>query len=223
MTAVLATRFTQACRWGGIAALGIGYAVLSHLAAASTAPGLLEALVAVLPLLVLAVVLAWRSPQRPVMLALCGVACLGFYVFREWLITHYNWVFLLQHAGTYALLCGTFGRTLVQGRTPMIAQFARIVHGELSPALVSYTRSATLAWALYFGIIAGFSLLLFWLAPVSVWSTFANLLGIPLLALMFAAEYAVRCYALPAADRAGPLEAIRAYRQASAESRARRP
>ncbi|MEO7887956.1 MAG: hypothetical protein ABIR76_14595 [Polaromonas sp.] len=223
MKGVLATRFTQACRWGGIAALGVGYAVLSHLAAASATPGLLEALVAVLPLLGLAFVLAWRSPQRTTMLALCGVACFGFYIARQWLITHYNWVFLLQHAGMYALLCGTFGRTLVQGQTPMISQFARIVHGELSPALVSYTRSVTWAWALYFGSVAGLSLLLFWLAPVYVWSTFANLLGMPLLGLMFAGEYLVRCHTLPVEDRAGPLESIRAYRQASAENRARRP
>jgi uncharacterized membrane protein len=217
-----ATRLTQACRWGGLLALGIGYAVVSHLAAASAAPGLLQAAVAVLPLLALALVLAWRSPQRPIMLALCGLACLAFYVSRNWLTTHHSWLFLLEHVGTYSLLCATFGRTLLRGRTPMISQFARIVHGELSPALMAYTRAATWAWTLYFAGIAGLSLLLFWLAPISVWSTFAYLLGIPLLALMFAAEYAARCFVLPPAERAGPLEAIRAYRQASAQSSAPR-
>ena len=217
-----ATRLTQACRWGGLLALGIGYAVVSHLAAASAAPGLLQAAVAVLPLLALALVLAWRSPQRPIMLALCGLACLALYVSRNWLTTHHSWLFLLEHAGTYSLLCATFGRTLLRGRTPMISQFARIVHGELSLALMAYTRAATWAWTLYFAGIAGLSLLLFWLAPISVWSTFAYLLGIPLLALMFAAEYAARCFVLPPAERAGPLEAIRAYRQASAQSSAPR-
>jgi hypothetical protein len=44
-----------------------------------------------------------------------------------------------------------------------------------------------------------------------------------LLALMFIGEYAVRCYVLPTADRAGPLEAIRAYRQSSSNGAARQP
>ena len=218
-----AVRLTQAWRWGGALALGIGYALVAHLAATSAAPGLLQASVAVLPLLALALLLAWRSPQRPAMLALCALACLGFYAAREWLLSHYNWVFFLEHAGTYTLLCATFGQTLLRGRTPMISQFARVVHGELSPAQAAYTRSATWAWVFYFGGIAGMSVLLFWLAPVAVWSTFANLLGIPLLGLMFAAEYAARCYVLPPAERAGPMEAIRAYRQASAQSGKPRP
>jgi uncharacterized membrane protein len=217
-----AARFAQACRWGGLLALGIGYAVVSHLAAASATPGFLQASIAVLPLLALALVLAWRSPQRPIMLGLCGLACLAFYMARNWLIAHSHWLFFLEHAGTYSLLCATFGKTLRHGRTPMISQFARIVHGELSPALAAYTRSATWAWTLYFAGIAGLSLLLFGLAPMSVWSAFAYLLGIPLLALMFAAEYVVRCCVLPPEERAGPLEAIQAYRQASSQSRAPR-
>jgi uncharacterized membrane protein len=219
---VLTTRLGRAIRLGAIVTLGIGYAVLSHLAAASTAPDVLDALVAIVPLVGLALVMAWRSPQPAVMLTLCLAACVALYGISDWLITHYNWVFLLQHAGMYALLCGAFGRTLQGGEMPMISRFARIMHGELSPALVRYTRSATWAWTFYFGGIVGVSLLLFWLAPVPVWSAFANLLGIPLLALMFAGEYAVRCYVLPAADRAGPLDAIRAYRQASSERHARR-
>jgi len=210
-----AARFGQAWRWGGALALGIGYALASHLAATSATPGLLQASVAVLPLLALALLLAWRSPQRPAMLALCALACLGFYAARDWLLSHYGWVFFLEHAGSYTLLGATFGRTLARGRTPMISQFARIVHGELTPAISAYTRCATWAWTLYFAGIAGLSLLLFWFAPMAVWSTFAYLLGIPLLGLMFAAEYAARCYVLPPGERAGPLEAIQAYRQAS--------
>ncbi len=212
----------QACRWGAILLVGIGYSVLSHLAAASAAPDFLDALIAVIPLLGLAFVMAWRSSMRKVMLALCLATCAALYAMSAWLLTHYNWIFLLQHAGVYALLCGAFGRTLQAGRTPMITGFARTVHGSLSPALIGYTRSVTWAWSLYFGITSGLSLLLFWLAPVSVWSAFANLLGGPLLVLMFVAEYAVRCHVLPAADRAGPLEAIRAYRQASASGGAAR-
>lgn len=204
-------------------ALGLAYSVLAHLAAASSAPNLPGALVAIVPLLGLALVMAWRASQRLVMLGLWLAACAMLYGMSGWLLAHYIWVFFLQHAGMYALLCAAFGRSLQGGQTPMISRFARIVHGSLSPALVRYTRSVTWAWTLYFGGIAALSLLLFWLAPIAAWSAFANLLGIPLLVLMFAGEYAVRCYVLPAADRAGPLDAIRAYRQATSEDKGRQP
>ena len=213
----------QACGWATIVVLGIGYAALSHLAVASAAPDLLDALVAVTPLLALALAMAWRSAQRMLMLALWLAACAALYGMSAWLMAHSHWIFLLQHAGIHALLCGAFGRTLLAGRTPMVTGLAAIVHGSLSPALGRYTRSVTWAWSLYFGITAGLSLLLFWLAPIAVWSAFANLLGGPLLVLMFAGEYAVRCHVLPAGDRAGPLEAIRAYRHAASRRTARQP
>ena len=223
MKAQHARGFKQAWRWGAVLILGIGYSVLAHLAAASATPDSLDALVAIVPLLGLAFAIAWRSSQRRIMLALWLAPCAGLYGASAWLVTHYNWVFLLQHAGVYALLCMAFGRTLRLGRTPMVTGFARIVHRTLSPALIGYTRSVTWAWTVYFGCISGLSLLLFWLAPIAIWSAFANLLGIPLLVLMFAGEYAVRCYVLPVADRAGPLDAIRAYRQASSSGTSRQP
>lgn len=223
MTSSLTTRLTQACRWGFIGVLAVGYALLSHLTATSTTHALSGALVAVTPMLGLALLMAWRSARRLRMLTLWLAGCTLLYGMKDWLIAHYNWVFLLEHAGTYLLLCATFGQTLRHGESPMIERFARIVHGTLSPMLIRYTRSATWAWTFYFGGIAGLSLLLFWLAPIAVWSGFAYLLGIPLLVLMFAGEYAVRCYVLPAANRAGPLDAIRAYRQASSENSGHRP
>ena len=223
MKAELATRLWQVGRWGFAITLGIGYAVLSHLAAASATPDLLNALVAIAPLVGLTCMMAWRSNQRMLMLALCVAGCAVLYKVNNWLVAHYNWVFLLQHAGMYALLCVAFGRTLLGGQTPMVSRFARIVHGDLSPTLTRYTRSATWAWVLYFGGIAVASLLLFWLAPIAIWSAFANLLGMPLLALMFMGEYAVRWVVLPAAEQSGPLDAIRAYRQASSGSTARLP
>lgn len=215
-------RFQGALRWVAVIALGIAYSVLSHVAAASEVPGLLDALVAIVPLAGVALVMAWRTPSRPIraaLLALCMAAGALLYAASDWLVAHFSWIFLLQHAGMHALLGVAFGRTLLAGATPMISRFARIVHGTLSPALVRYTRSVTLAWTWYFGAMATLSLLLFWLAPLRTWSVFANLLGAPLLVLMFAGEYAVRRLVLPACDRAGPIEAIRAWRLATLADR----
>ena len=216
MNPALAARLKKACRRALIVSLCLGYPLLSHLFASSAAPSLAGALVAMAPLSALAFVMAWRSTRRTAMLALCLAAFALLYLYDNWLVVHY-------HAGTNALLCVAFGRTLARGREPMILHFARTVHGELTPALASYTRAATWAWVVYFGGVAIVSLLLFWQASPQVWSAFANLLGLPLLMLMFAGEYAVRCHVLPAAERAGPLESIRAYRQASLRSTARLP
>lgn len=204
--------------WAGIAAFGVTYSILAHLASADPHPDLFDAAVAMAPPIALAVVLAWRSPQRYWMLLLWLAGCAALYAASDWLVQHFNWVFLLQHAGMQALLGLAFGRSLRVGQVPMVSRFAAIVHGSLSPALTRYTRQVTWAWTLYFVVMTTLSLLLFWLAPVAVWSVFANLLNLPLLILMFAAEYGARLYLLPPSDRAGPLEAIRAYRQSSSGS-----
>jgi uncharacterized membrane protein len=214
----LTATLVRSARWAAIAAFCLAYSVLAHLAAADPSPDLFDAFVAMAPLIGLAVVLAWRSPQRPWALALCLAGCALLYAMSGWLVQHYNWVFLLQHAGMQALLALAFGRTLRAGQQPMVSRFAAIIHGPLSPALVSYTRQVTWAWTLYFGAMTTLSLLLFWLAPVAVWSVFANLLNLPLVILMFGAEYTARLFLLAPSDRAGPLDAIRAYRQASARA-----
>jgi uncharacterized membrane protein len=203
--------------------LGVGYSVLAYLAAASETRDRLNALVAIVPLLAVALAMAWRSPRRKVMLPLWFTVCGALYAAGDWLVAHYNWVFLLDHFSVYSLLCLAFGRTLVAGHEPLVTVFARRVHSTVSPALERYTRAVTWAWTLYFGGVAVSSMLLFWLAPAAIWSAFANLLGFPMLVAMFAGEYAVRFLVLPPEDRAGPLEAIRAYRQGPSTGTARQP
>ena len=215
MKSGLTTSLPGSIRWTAIALLCGCYAVLAHIAAADPSPNLLGASVAVAPLVALALALAWRSPERRWMLLLCLAGCLSLYFGADWLVHHYNWIFLLQHVGVQTLLGLGFGTTLRTGRTPLVSRLAALVHGQLSPTLARYTRQVTWAWTLYFSATAVASILLFWLAPIAVWSVFANLLGMPLLAIMFVAEYGVRRCLLVPAERTGPLQAIRAYLQAS--------
>lgn len=214
MKSGLTAKLLSGVRWAAIAGLCIGYSVLAHLAAADPDPDMLDAAVAIAPVLALALLMAWRSPQRPWMLLLCLGACAALYALGNRVVQHFNWVFLIQHVGIQALLGLAFGRSLRAGQVPMVSRLAAPAHGgELSPALRRYTRQVTWAWTLYFAAICMVSLGLFWLAPVAVWSVFANLLNLPLLILMFAAEYGARVLLLDPADRSGPLEAIRAWRQ----------
>jgi uncharacterized membrane protein len=85
-----------------------------------------------------------------------------------------------------------FGRTLLPGAVPLVTQMARAVHGTLPVRIEAYTRHVTLAWTAFMAILAVSSVLLFALAPLRAWSVFANLLLLPLVALMFLAEYAYR-------------------------------
>ena len=92
------------------------------------------------------------------------------------------------------LLAWFFGRTLAPGRIPLVTSFARLVHDSstLAPERERYTRQVTWAWCVFFLANVGISVALAAFAPLAVWSLFANVLAAPLVAAMFAAEYAYR-------------------------------
>ena len=99
----------------------------------------------------------------------------------------------LMHWGLYAGLLASFALTLRRGKTPLITAMAYQLHGPDIPAeLVVYTRRATVAWSCFFAAQLTTSILLFCLAPLTAWSFFVNVLDIPLVVTMYAAEYAVR-------------------------------
>jgi len=91
-----------------------------------------------------------------------------------------------------ASLLATFGLTLRPGHEPLITGMARRLHGDIAAELVTYTRNVTIAWTVFFAMQLALSIGLFCFAPLVVWSFFVNILDIPLVAAMFAAEYAIR-------------------------------
>ncbi len=98
----------------------------------------------------------------------------------------------LSHWAIYVTLFLTFALTLRKNHDPLICAMARRLHGPLTPELARYTRRVTIAWSGFFLAQLLTSILLFAFAPLVVWSFFVNILDIPLVATMFAAEYAVR-------------------------------
>jgi uncharacterized membrane protein len=52
---------------------------------------------------------------------------------------------------------------------------------------------------------------LFFTVPLRIWSFFSNFCALPLVLLMFVAEYAVRRRVLPQTTRAGLLATMRVY------------
>jgi uncharacterized membrane protein len=57
------------------------------------------------------------------------------------------------------------------------------------------------------------SLLLFFLAPLAVWSVFANLLSLPLVVAMFLAEYLYRILRYPNFSHASIRSTFRAFQK----------
>ena len=78
-----------------------------------------------------------------------------------------------------------------------------------------YTRQVTLAWTLFFATMALVSSLLFFLASLTLWSVFSNFLTLPLVALMFIAEYAVRRRVLSELPEMRLLDTLRAFRNSA--------
>jgi uncharacterized membrane protein len=100
----------------------------------------------------------------------------------------------IPHAVAYLSLLTVFATSLMPGRKPIITVLAEASRGALLPAVAIYTRRVTWAWCLFCaGQLAG-SLLLWLFASVTVWSAFVNLCNLPLLAAMFAGEFAWRTW-----------------------------
>jgi uncharacterized membrane protein len=108
---------------------------------------------------------------------------------------------------------------LIAGRQPLCTRFAQAVHVLVTPQHEIYTRQVTIAWTLFFVAMALVSTLLFFLAPLATWSVFANFLTLPLVALMFIAEYWVRRWVLPEMRHTHILDAVRAFRDTPAPPR----
>jgi uncharacterized membrane protein len=206
-------------RLTGVVVLGVAWAVAAHITSASGEPSGWGAALALLPLgLALAVGLRqvpWRSVA--VLGALAALALLAW--LWPLLRTQVALLYFVQQLGIYVMLAALFGRSLAGPGESLVTQMARRLHGGLlTDRQASYTRTVTLAWTLFFLGMGAVSTLLFLLASPATWSVFANLLGAPLIGLMFVGEFLVRCLVLPPGERSTLADAVRAWRQHQSDS-----
>ena len=194
-----------------IATLGLVYVLGSHwlMTRAQASPWNVVGVLA--PMLAAVAVGAWRSGQRALGLgaalaiaALCALALLHIPVSAQAL-------YLAQHVGINLFLAVVFGSTLRAGHTALITTLAKRVHKHFTPVVATYTRHVTLAWTLYFSVMAGTSLVIYAVAPFDTWAFFANLLNPLAVALMFAGEHLLRYRLHPEFERHNVVVAVRAY------------
>lgn len=199
-------------RWLGLGLLLLGYPFLAHYTLMNVQNGQLGAVVAVTPVFVIGLIYAWKSSPR--WLWLCLFMLAGAAAATSWTLLehHFGVLYWLQDAGMQCVLFMTFGRTLLGGRQPLCTHFAEMAHGALTPQHAHYARQVTWAWTVFFGLMATASTLLFFLAPLTVWSVFANFLTLPLIALMFMVEFGVRGMVLPKRSDSHILDALRVWK-----------
>ena len=188
----------------------VAFAGLSHYSNSAAKTHDLGVLLALAPVLSIGFLVLWRFTAwwiPTLFLALAAVLLRHFWPVLE---KNFADLYLLQEGSFYLLMAASFGQSLLPNRVAFCTQLADQIHGPLTPREVQYTRSVTAAWAAFFLTIAGATLALYEFAPLRVWSFFANFCVIPLMALMFVAEYAVRRLRLPQ-QRRGILEAVRVY------------
>lgn len=192
--------------------VAFGYAVFAHYASAANDIGAWAILLAIAPMLVVGLGVA-RESRRGLAALLLALAGFGALVWL-WPRLHnpVAWLYFLQHVGINSALALFFGRTLTGGHKPLITALAAVVHKVMTPELERYTRQVTIAWTLFFAASAGISAGLFFFGPVEAWSVFANILTVPLIALMFLVEYEVRKRVLPERDLVGLKATVHAFR-----------
>lgn len=202
----------QALRGAAVAGLAIAWAIAAHIGSTGEGSPDFNTALGVAPLVAAAAMLIGRSRHLPLVVAgtlsLLGTLALLWTTLRQNVAALY----LVQHVGINLALASLFGRTLRGPGEALVTRLARLVYPQgISPRKIRYTRGVTLAWTLFFVTNATLSALLYVFAPAAVWSVYANLLDLPLLATMFLGEHLWRMRVLPPEERPGVAEIIRAW------------
>jgi len=192
---------------GGALVAAIGWPILLHVASVSGHAGWMPAITFLAALAAVALISA--SAGTPGAVAR-GVAIAGLLV-ALLLVAPSALVFGPPVAINVALGI-VFARSLRRGREPLIAVFARLEQGTLTPELVRYTRRLTWLWTLLlFGLAAG-AVLLAAYASLSTWSWFVNCATYAAIACLFVGEYLFRRLRFPGYAHASLITMVRNVR-----------
>lgn len=201
----------------GITVVIVTYAVLVHHVNASGQASTLGAVLVLMPIFLLATTFAVKTTSHVAGIGLFLICCIVSWLAWPFIRQHTGLIFWMQDIGLLLVLLITFGWTLQTGRKPLCVHFAEMINGEALPAEHErYARKVTVAWVAFFAMMIISSTLLFFMAPLAIWSIFVNFFTLPLVALMFIVEFMVRRRVLTDLPTGHILDAVRAYLNNSA-------
>ena len=219
MTASTSPQPLPRARWlVAIAAAVAGYFVLLHVLIVDGTWPVVALSMIVAPWWIAAVSTAGRRPRSPwrTLLVVSAVvlppwiALLG----ADALTSRVDRVLLVENVAFLVALAALFASTLGSRGEPLVTRLARVArHGDMPPAVVRYTRTATIAWAAFFAVAALSSVALYLTQSRALWSSYVNLALWPLVAAMFGAEYAIRLRVLRGIEHGSLMTGVRAFRQ----------
>jgi len=186
----------------------IGYAALSHYSNARPDAKALAVGLSIGPILLIGLALLLRWTTVPITL---GVACLvGAVVYYSLpaLEKNYEWLDLVQQAGVYGLVMVSFARSLWPGKTPLCTQLAIQMHGTLDASEIAYTRRATAVWAVFYLTLTIAIVVLFFTAPLKIWSMFVNFATFGLIVAMALGDHLLRRAVLPPRPSRGLIDVL---------------
>src|ERR1700690_2144317 len=93
----------------------------------------------------------------------------------------YSWSAFLQQSVLYGLVAIAFVRSLFGDRVPLCTQLAGELHGALAPVEIHYMHRATLAWAAFYSLLTTTIVILYFVAPLRIWSLFVNFAALGLI------------------------------------------
>jgi uncharacterized membrane protein len=197
----------------------LGYQVLVHSALVAEHGRILRLALAAIPLLLVALWVAKSARNKLLWILVLVGAAAAVYAVEQQEQLGLAAMAALTHAGINLFMLWIFGRTLRAGREPLITGFARKVHGTLPAYIEAYTRRVTIMWCVFFVTQIVVSSALFAFATRDAWSLFVNMLSLPLVALMFVAEYAYRVVRYRTYEHASILKGIQMFADGDADGR----
>jgi uncharacterized membrane protein len=194
---------------------GFGLVFLIHVLLSSREGSPLALLIAVGWTAACAVMTSLGSRHRVAGLLLTALGLVAVGLSWDRLQANVLLVYLIQHAGSHAVLGIWFGGSLIAARNgtgqALITRLATRLHGTLPPAIERYTAQVTAVWTGYFLLMALASCALFAFGSAQAWSTLANLITLPLIVAIFIVEYCVRLRMRPDFEHVSILDGVRAF------------
>ena len=191
---------------------GAVFLTLAFLGSSGRLPPPASVALALFPPLAGVVAVCWRTRARWVALAgVAGVLAVAL-VYSSSLAAHVSTLWFVEHVSINLLLAAFFGRTLLPGAEPLVTRIARAMRPSMPQEVVEYTRAVTVAWTIYFVLMAALSVALYFGSSIAVWSAFATFVSGPAVALMFLFEFALRRRRMPGSHHASIAQSIAGFR-----------